>query len=465
MEFDAFDAWFIGSWVLSYLIGLVAHEIGHAAAASAVGFHPRLISIGIGRAVLRWRFGQAWFVLRLLPVVGHMTYLPHLPTRRLRKAAVTAGGPLANGLLLAIAGAIYLADPAAFGIGHLVVTDEKSFAIFMAHLTAQVSLDAFSMTQVFLLVTTLIPARGKAAGRSISSDGWKLWRLAVDPAGATDGGLLAAYAALMQNVLPPGAPLPSPSPYGAEIVFQAIRRDRQREAWADRDAAEVMQRLLQQEALPDLERAYVLRFLVGHELTRAKTGADLARLDQWSRQAVVLAPTRDHQVLRAGVLRAMGRIRDADAIHWALAYHGSTASTVPLEEPSAPDGSPSPSPAAGSPRGWRATSGPEAAIEQGLFRVVIVNDDSTPMDFVIQALIEIFQKTEDDAVRIVLMVHCTGRGTCGVYGRTDAESLVDRMTVKASHGGHPLRCLIEPDSLEDPLGSALPLGQASNGAS
>jgi ATP-dependent Clp protease adaptor protein ClpS len=89
-------------------------------------------------------------------------------------------------------------------------------------------------------------------------------------------------------------------------------------------------------------------------------------------------------------------------------------------------------------------------VEQELFRVVIVNDDSTPMEFVVRALIEIFQKTHEDAERIMLMTHHTGRGTCGVYSRTEAESLVKQITVRAGQSGYPLQCLIEPHSLKDP---------------
>jgi len=182
MEFDTLTAYYVGSWLLSFLLGLVAHEIGHAVVGRAVGFQPYIITIGIGPVIMfRRLFGDVWLTLRALPVAGNVKFLPQQGAGRLQQAARVAGGPLANVLLLAAAGAVYLANPSTFGTEHLAVTNQESLQIFEAHLTVQMCLNAFSSAQVALLATALLPFRHKFAGRHVASDGWKLWQLAVNP--------------------------------------------------------------------------------------------------------------------------------------------------------------------------------------------------------------------------------------------------------------------------------------------
>lgn len=77
------------------------------------------------------------------------------------------------------------------------------------------------------------------------------------------------------------------------------------------------------------------------------------------------------------------------------------------------------------------------------FNVVIVNDDYTPMEFVIQLLIEIFNKSTDQAKEIMLSVHNNGKGTAGTYGLEIAEQKQQESTVVARHHGHPLKILLE----------------------
>jgi ATP-dependent Clp protease adaptor protein ClpS len=77
-------------------------------------------------------------------------------------------------------------------------------------------------------------------------------------------------------------------------------------------------------------------------------------------------------------------------------------------------------------------------------RVMLVNDDATPMDFVIRVLLDVFQKTRKDAERITLTTHHMGAGLCGVYTRLDAESLVGWVAELARQNDHRLQCLLEP---------------------
>ena len=78
-----------------------------------------------------------------------------------------------------------------------------------------------------------------------------------------------------------------------------------------------------------------------------------------------------------------------------------------------------------------------------LYRVVIMNDDYTPMEFVVFILERIFNKTHDDAYRIMLHVHNHGLGVCGIYTYEVAETKVAQVRDLARRNEHPLRCDLE----------------------
>jgi ATP-dependent Clp protease adaptor protein ClpS len=77
------------------------------------------------------------------------------------------------------------------------------------------------------------------------------------------------------------------------------------------------------------------------------------------------------------------------------------------------------------------------------YRVVLLNDDYTPMDFVVKVLESIFRKEHSDAVRIMLDVHKKGAGLCGVYTRDVAETKIDQTLYLARQHEHPLQCVME----------------------
>jgi len=79
-----------------------------------------------------------------------------------------------------------------------------------------------------------------------------------------------------------------------------------------------------------------------------------------------------------------------------------------------------------------------------MYQVVLLNDDYTPMDFVVVVLQRIFGKTEDEAARIMLKVHHEGRGVCGVYPRDIAATRVEMVRQLAHARQHPLQCVMEP---------------------
>ncbi len=79
-----------------------------------------------------------------------------------------------------------------------------------------------------------------------------------------------------------------------------------------------------------------------------------------------------------------------------------------------------------------------------MYQVVLLNDDYTPMEFVVAVLQRIFGKTEDEAARIMLKVHHEGRGVCGVYTRDIASTRVEMVRQMARANQHPLQCIMEP---------------------
>ena len=78
-----------------------------------------------------------------------------------------------------------------------------------------------------------------------------------------------------------------------------------------------------------------------------------------------------------------------------------------------------------------------------MYRVLILNDDYTPMEFVIHILEHFFQKDRESATRIMLHVHNHGAGECGVFTYEVAESKVTQVMDLAQENQHPLQCVME----------------------
>lgn len=80
-----------------------------------------------------------------------------------------------------------------------------------------------------------------------------------------------------------------------------------------------------------------------------------------------------------------------------------------------------------------------------LYKVLLLNDDYTPMEFVILVLERFFNKGRDDATRIMLHVHHKGVGLCGVYTFEVAETKVTQVMEFSRQHQHPLRCTMEKE--------------------
>ena len=78
-----------------------------------------------------------------------------------------------------------------------------------------------------------------------------------------------------------------------------------------------------------------------------------------------------------------------------------------------------------------------------LYRVLLLNDDYTPMEFVIHVLERFFQKGRDEATRIMLHVHNHGVGECGIFTYEVAETKVTQVMDFARQNQHPLQCVME----------------------
>jgi ATP-dependent Clp protease adaptor protein ClpS len=79
-----------------------------------------------------------------------------------------------------------------------------------------------------------------------------------------------------------------------------------------------------------------------------------------------------------------------------------------------------------------------------MYQVVMLNDDYTPMEFVVVVIQEFFNKDRETATQIMLKIHLDGKGICGVFSRDVAATKVQQVQEAAHQAGHPLQCVSEP---------------------
>ena len=79
------------------------------------------------------------------------------------------------------------------------------------------------------------------------------------------------------------------------------------------------------------------------------------------------------------------------------------------------------------------------------YKVILLNDDYTPMEFVVVVLIRFFHLSEETATAVMLQVHLQGKGVCGVFTRDIAETKVKLVNDYAKSNEHPLLCIMEPE--------------------
>jgi len=79
-----------------------------------------------------------------------------------------------------------------------------------------------------------------------------------------------------------------------------------------------------------------------------------------------------------------------------------------------------------------------------MFKVLLLNDDYTPMEFVVECIERFFNKSREQATQIMLQVHTEGVGVCGIYPHDIAETKMNQVLNFAKELQHPLQCVIKP---------------------
>ena len=77
------------------------------------------------------------------------------------------------------------------------------------------------------------------------------------------------------------------------------------------------------------------------------------------------------------------------------------------------------------------------------YKVILLNDDYTPMEFVVDVIQKVFRKTHDEATKIMLQIHTEGIGICGIYPLEIAEIKMNQVLNLSKESQHPLQCIIE----------------------
>lgn len=85
----------------------------------------------------------------------------------------------------------------------------------------------------------------------------------------------------------------------------------------------------------------------------------------------------------------------------------------------------------------------EATKKPSMYRVILMNDDYTPMEFVVEVLMGIFKKNQEQAYSVMMSVHKNGLGVCGIYTFEVAETKVAQVMDAAKRSQHPLQCTLE----------------------
>ena len=115
--------------------------------------------------------------------------------------------------------------------------------------------------------------------------------------------------------------------------------------------------------------------------------------------------------------------------------------TLQPEEPGAPDEPPG---RGGTDTGVITRTQPKTK-KPSLYKVLLLNDDYTPMEFVIHVLERVFHMGSEDATRVMLHVHQNGVGVCGIFTSEVAETKVTQVMDLAGQHQHPLQCTMEKE--------------------
>ncbi len=116
---------------------------------------------------------------------------------------------------------------------------------------------------------------------------------------------------------------------------------------------------------------------------------------------------------------------------------------MPQEDPPAPPPKPPAQPRRGDNGAVVAERKTARTKPPQMYQVVLLNDDYTPMEFVVMVLQQYFKRDLESATLIMLKIHHEGRGVCGVYTKDVAATKVELVSAAARRAGHPLQCIME----------------------
>ncbi|MBT4964338.1 MAG: ATP-dependent Clp protease adapter ClpS [Francisellaceae bacterium] len=85
----------------------------------------------------------------------------------------------------------------------------------------------------------------------------------------------------------------------------------------------------------------------------------------------------------------------------------------------------------------------ESLLPPSMYKIVLINDDYTPMEFVVEVLVSCFFIQEDEAFNVMLTVHNEGKAECGLYTKDVAETKTSQINNLSRSNGYPLLCMIE----------------------
>ena len=271
------------------LASIVLHEAGHAIAGLAGGLDVRAVTIGIGPALARYRAASVLLVWRAIPLSGFVSLAAHPGMSRRAYVIMLAAGPATNAV---IAGGAYAAA--------------------QAWPDQYIWLMPLWLANALTLTVALIPYRSRGLVRRRASDGLQLWRHLVHK--PPPDLFREQYRGIAGLVLAAGTPLPEPSPNAPDLFYQMVRSDRLQDAWSARDASDAVRRIVARPSLTSLERALAYDLLAGGAVLFGGMGATHAELDHWSTEAALLTPGPPTAITRGGVLAALGRGEEAEAI-------------------------------------------------------------------------------------------------------------------------------------------------------
>jgi hypothetical protein len=284
------------AWLfIATVVAIAVHEGGHQLCGLAAGIPMRQVTVGTGPLLFRRRFGELWFELRLLPLLGLVNPYPSATIRRARLAVMLVGGVLANAAAIA-----------------LIAVITKGVAVTAA---AGESIGAIVLVQAWMIVANLLPFTVKVKDGRVGTDGLQVLQLVQAKSGAPTA-IGTAYAQMIATYAHGGVSPPF-TPASPRLMYQLFRMDRWTNAAAAREFVEALLRELGRGTLLAAEEALVIDTLLTHAFVCGDAPLR-PRLDALTQRALRLVPHHTLSGSRGAALVEIGRYAEGKAVLEAL---------------------------------------------------------------------------------------------------------------------------------------------------